>query len=101
MENRDLNDINDFEKIVRENVKAILVQLVLCFYHKFGYLEESYDQIFNTIVDYLIIPEKDIKILRDIVLKELETRYYYKLQQYDPVKFKSILWLLFYYFWML
>lgn len=91
MENRDLNDISDFEQIVRENIKGILVQLVLCFYHRFNYLEESYDQIFNTIVDYLIIPEKDIKILRDIVLKELETRYYYKLQQYDPIKFESIL----------
>lgn len=41
MKNQDLNDIENFEKIVRENVKVILVQLVLAFYHKYGYLEEN------------------------------------------------------------
>lgn len=91
MENKDLNDIEEFEKIVRENVKGILVQLVLTFYHNFGYLEESYDQIFNTIIDYLVLPQKDIKLLRDIVLNELENNYYYKVSQEAPLKFKSIL----------
>lgn len=91
MENRDLNDISDFEQIVRENIKGILVQLVLCFYHRFNYLEESYDQIFNTVASYLILPQKDIELLHDVVLDELENKYYYKMIQNEPVKFKSIL----------
>lgn len=91
MINKDVNDIEDFEQIVRENIKGILVQLVLCFYHRFNYLEESYDQIFNTIVDYLILPQKDIGLLHDIVLAELENKYYYKICQNEPVKFESIL----------
>lgn len=91
MVNKDVNDTNDFEQIVRENIKAILVQLVLCFYHRFNYLEESYDQIFNTIVDYLILPQKDIKLLHDVVLDELENKYYYKMSQNEPVKFESVL----------
>lgn len=91
MKNSDLNDISDFEQIVRENIKGTLVQLVLCFYHRFNYLEESYDQIFNTVVDYLILPQKDIELLHDVVLDELENKYYYKMIQNEPVKFKSIL----------
>ncbi len=91
MVNKDLNYIEDFEQIVRENVKGILVQLVLCFYHRFNYLEESYDQIFNTIVDYLILPQKDIDLLHDVILDELENKYYYKINQNEPVKFESIL----------
>ncbi|MCI9585756.1 MAG: hypothetical protein HFH45_03895 [Bacilli bacterium] len=91
MANKEVNDISDFEQIVRENIKGILVQLVLCFYHRFNYLEESYDQIFNTIVDYLILPQKDIDLLHDIVLDELENKYYYKMRQNEPVKFESIL----------
>lgn len=91
MVNKDLNYIEDFEQIVRENVKGILVQLVLCFYHRFNYLEESHDQIFNTIVDYLILPQKDIDLLHDVILDELENKYYYKINQNEPVKFESIL----------
>lgn len=79
MKNKYLNDIEEFEQMVRENVKGILVQLVLCFYNKFGYLEESYDQIFNTIASYLILSQKDIELLHDVVLDELENKYYYKM----------------------
>lgn len=89
MKNSNQDIFDDIKEVIRESLIDALSQVVLIYYHNYKKDEDSYEQIFSSLLDFVIMIENDSKILHQSVVENLEKKYFYKIEGYQPLKLKS------------
>ena len=76
-------------EIIKEGMGEILPRLLLTYYHYYKTDEDSLLQIYNTLLEFFILNSDDAKEVYNDVINKLEKNYFYKIDNYKPLKIKS------------
>ncbi len=76
-------------EIIKEGMGEILSRLLLTYYHYYKTDEDSLLQIYNSLLEFFILNGEDAKEVYKDVINKLEKNYFYKIDNYNPLKIKS------------
>lgn len=80
---------NEIKKVIKENLVDTFSQVILIYYHNYKKDEDSFIQVYNSLLDFVIMIENDAEELYKEVISNLEKKYFYELKDYNPLKIKS------------
>ena len=75
-ENKEVFD--KINKIIVENMKETMTKLILIYYHHYKTDNDSLRSIFNSLLEFYILNEKDAEKLYKDLIKSLEDDYFYE-----------------------
>ena len=81
----------DIKDVIRVNLIDVFSQVILMYYHNYKKDEDSLVQIFSSLLDFVIMTENDSKMLYEDVICKLKNKYFYEIEEYEPLKIKSTL----------
>ena len=76
-------------EIIKEGMGEIISRLLLTYYHYYKTDEDSLLQIYNTLLEFFILNSDDAKDVYNDVINKLGKNYFYKIDNYKPLKIKS------------
>lgn len=82
---------DDIKDVIRLNLIDAFSQVILMYYHNYKKDEDSLMQIFSSLLDFVIMIENDSKMLYEDVICNLKNKYFYEIEEYEPLKIKSTL----------
>lgn len=87
--NKDPFDI--INKIIFESMKEAMTKLILIYYHYYKTDNDSLQSIYNSLLDFYILNEKDAKKLLEEVIKNLRDNYFYEINENELLKINSVI----------
>ena len=87
MNNKD--PFNEIKKVIRKSLIDTFSQIILMYYHSYKKDADSFIQIYNSLLDFVIMIENDSEELYKDVINNLEKKYFYQIKDYNPLKIES------------
>ena len=77
------------KEIIKESMVETLTKLLINYYHYYKKDEDSLLQIYNSLVELYILDSKSYEKMYNEVIENLETKYFYTITEYNPLKIES------------
>ena len=87
---KDKKIAEELYNIIEDNIKDIVIKLVLKYYHEYRCYDDNFSQIYYSIMNIFVLPkEKQDKLMYEII-KKLENEYYYILSNNNKSNLRVI-----------